>query len=223
MEVIELSAHKNPKLDETEIIKRILAGEKELYEILVRRNNQKLFRVIRTYLKEEAEIEDVMQNAYIKGFSKLYQFKLQSSFSTWVIRIAINEALARLKEKSKVYSFTTSDDFSDNPKFFEVPDKGQLNPQEKMIGNEAKRLLENAIDQLDDKYRSVYMMKEVEEMSAKDVAEALDITVSNVKIRLHRAKEMLKDNLYELSNDKNIFEFGFSKCDRVTEYVMKNI
>lgn len=92
-----------------------------------------------------------------------------------------------------------------------------------MIGNESKRFLEDAIDQLDTKYKSVYMMKEVEEMSAKEVAEALDITVANVKIRLHRAKEMLKDNLYQLSNDRSIFEFGFSKCDRVTEYVMKRI
>lgn len=223
MEVIEFSAHKHHKLEETEIIKRILAGEKQLYEILVRRNNQKLFRVIRTYLKVEAEIEDVMQNAYIKAFSKLYQFKLQSSFSTWLTRIAINEALTRLKEKNKIYHFKIADTESENPKFFEIPDKGQLNPQEKMIGNESKRFLENAIDQLDVKYKSVYMMKEVEEMSAKEVAEALDITVSNVKIRLHRAKEMLKDNLYQLSNDKRIFEFGFSKCDRVTENVMKSI
>ena len=223
MEVIELSAHNHQKLEETELIKRILAGEKELYEILVRRNNQKLFRVIRTYLKVEAEIEDVMQNAYIKAFSKLYQFKLEASFSTWLTRIAINEALARIKEKNKVYHFRTSDSENENQKFFEIPDKGQLNPQEKMIGNESKRLLENAIDHLDVKYKSVYMMKEVEEMSAKEVSEALGITVGNVKIRLHRAKEMLKDNLYQLSNDKNIFEFGFHKCDRVTEYVMNSI
>jgi len=136
MEVIELSERSHQKMDETEIIKRILSGEKELYEILVRRNNQKLFRVIRTYLKVEAEIEDVMQNAYIKAFSKLYQFKLESSFSTWLIRIAINEALARLKEKSKVYHFRAVDSDKDNPISIEIPDNGQLNPQEKMIGNE---------------------------------------------------------------------------------------
>lgn len=138
-------------------------------------------------------------------------------------RIAINEALGRLKEKNQVYHFRTSDAESENSRIFEIPDNIQLNPQEKMIGNESKRLLENAIDQLDVKYKSVYMMKEVEELSAKEVAEALGITVSNVKIRVHRAKQMLKDNLYQLSNDTNVFEFGFGKCNRVTEFVMKNI
>lgn len=75
------------KMDETEIIKRILKGEKQLYELLVRRNNQKIYRVIRTYLKEEAEVEDVMQNSYLKAYFKLDQFKMASSFSTWLIQV----------------------------------------------------------------------------------------------------------------------------------------
>jgi RNA polymerase sigma-70 factor (ECF subfamily) len=90
-----------------------------------------------------------------------------------------------------------------------------------MIRNEAKQLLEKAIDHLDIKYKTVYVMKEVEEMSLKEISIALDITISNVKIRLHRSKEMLKEKLYEVANDKNIFEFGFSRCDRITKNVLK--
>jgi RNA polymerase sigma-70 factor (ECF subfamily) len=223
MEAININDFKNHKIKEPDIIKRILGGEKELYEILVRRNNQKLYRVVRSYLKEEAEIEDIMQNSYISAFTKLHQFKLESSFSTWLIRIGINESLARLNEKGKLYHINEpSDQFKSNS-ILEIPDSKQLNPQRKMIRNEAKQLLENAIDQLDTKYKTVYMLSEIEEMSMKEVAEALDLTVANVKVRLHRAKEMLKDKLFELSNDKNIFEFGFGRCDRITENVMKNI
>jgi len=223
MEAININDFNNHKIDETELIKRILKGEKELYEILVRRNNQKLYRIIRSYLKDEAEIEDIMQNSYIKAFTKLFQFKLESSFSTWLIRIGINESLARLKEKGKLYYLSQhTSDFKDNT-LLEIPDNKELNPQDKMIRNEAKQLLENVIDHLDLKYKTVYIMKEVEEMSLKEIAITLDLSVANVKVRLHRSKEMLKEKLYKISNDTNIFEFGFSRCDRVTENVMSLI
>ena len=223
MEAINIHNYTQHKIKESEIIGRILSGEKELYEILVRRNNQKLYRVIRSYLKDEAEIEDIMQNSYINAFTKLYQFKLEASFSTWLIRIGINESLARLKEKGKVFHLNElSNKFNTNT-ILEIPDKRQLNPQDRMIRKEAKELLENAIDHLDVKYKIVYMMKEVEEMSLKEIAIALDLTLSNVKVRLHRAKEMLKNELYELSSEKAIFEFGFGRCDRITEGVMNNI
>jgi RNA polymerase sigma-70 factor (ECF subfamily) len=223
MEAISINDFNNHKIKETEVIKRVLAGEKELYEILVRRNNQKLYRVIRSYIKDEAEIEDLMQNSYIKGFTKLYQFKLESTFSTWLIRIAINESLARIREKGKLYHLNESSENFKKNTILEIPDDKQLNPQQKMIRKEAKLLLESAIDHLDTKYKTVYIMKELEEMSTKEIALALDLSVDNVKIRLHRAKAILKEKLYDLSIDKNIFEFGFSRCDRITENVMKNL
>lgn len=223
MEALNITNLNHHKIEESEVISRILSGEKELYEILVRRNNQKLYRVIRSYLKDEAEIEDIMQNSYIKAFTKLYQFKLEASFSTWLIRIAINESLARLKEKGKLYHINTHVDQINKNTILELPDRKQLNPQEKMIQNEAKQFLENAIDQLGAKYKVVYIMKEVEGMSIKEVATALDITVANVKVRLHRSKEMLRDKLFKISTDQQVFEFGFSRCDRITERVMKSI
>jgi RNA polymerase sigma-70 factor (ECF subfamily) len=223
MEAISINDFNNHKILESEVITRILGGEKELYEILVRRNNQKLYRSIRSYLKDEAEIEDIMQNSYLKAYFKLDQFKLESSFSTWLIRIGINESLTRLKEKGKLYHLSDYRIDLKRNEVLDIPDSKQLNPQDKMIRNEAKQLLENAIDDLDIKYKTVYMMKEVEEMSLKEIAIALDLTVANVKVRLHRSKEMLKEKLFQISSDRNIYEFGFSRCDRVTENVMKNI
>jgi len=219
MEAININDFNNHKIEDSVVIKRILSGEKELYEILVRRNNQKLYRVIRSYIKDDTEIEDIMQDSYVKAFTKLYQFKLESTFSTWLIRIGINESLARLKEKGPMYHLNgQSDNLSST--MLEIPDNRQLNPQDKMIRNETKQILESAIDSLDIKYKTVYIMKEVEEMSLKEISVVLDLTVANVKVRLHRSKEMLKEKLYEVANDKNIFEFGFSRCDRITENVM---
>ncbi len=223
MKAININDFNNKKIKESDVIRRIIAGEKELFEILIRRNNQKLYRVIRTYLKNEAEIEDVMQNSYLKAYVKLYQFKLEASFSTWLIRIAINEALARINEKSKIRHINNQIENIEGSRIIEIQDYKNSNPQDKMIEREMKYTLEKAIDSLDVKYREVYILKEIEEMSSKEVAEALEISVANVKIRLHRAKAMLKETIYELSNEKTVFEFGFSRCDRITEYVMSSL
>lgn len=223
MKTIGINDFNNHKLEDSELIKRILSGEKELYEILVRRNNQKLYRVIRGYLNEEAEIQDVMQDSYIKAYIKLYQFRMESTFSTWLIRIAINESLRKLKNKGKLLHMYPMNKQNSDDRILRIPDDKRLNPQEKMIHNETKYLLEKAIDQLDIKYRTVYILREIEGMNIKEVAEALDLTVSNVKMRLSRSKAMLKEKLYDLSINKDVFEFGFSKCDKITWSVMREI
>ena len=136
METISMNDFNNHKIKEETVIQRILDGEKELYEMLVRRNNQKLYRIIRGYLKNETEIEDVMQNSYIKAYTKLHQFNLQSQFSTWLIRIAINESLAELKKKGKILYLNSYRQSTDNNFILEFPDYKQLNPQEKMTQKE---------------------------------------------------------------------------------------
>jgi len=223
MGVIKINDFNNHKISESEIIKRIISGEKELFEILLRRNNQKLYRVIRSYIKDTAEIEDIMQNTHLKAFEKLYQFKQSSAYSTWLIRIGINETLARLKEKGRIYNLNDqSQSFTSNT-ILEMPDKDQLNPEKRIIREEAKQLLESTIDSLDTKYRTVYVLKEIEEMSIKEISDCLNISTSNVKVRIHRAKAILKEKLYDLTKNQEVFEFGFSRCDRITENVMNLI
>ncbi|MEO9511573.1 MAG: RNA polymerase sigma factor [Flavobacteriaceae bacterium] len=224
MEPVKINDFSNHKISESEIIERILSGEKELYEILLRRNNQKLFRVIRSYINEVMEIEDVMQNTYLKAFEKLYQFKHTSSFSTWLIRIGINEALALIKEKNKVVTLYSKNPQTKQNTILEIPDGNQLNPEKRIIRNEAKQLLENAIDSLDVKYRTVYILREIEEMTINEISECMSVSKSNVKVRFHRAKNMLKEKLYELTTNKeDVFGFGFSKCDIITNSVMQLI
>lgn len=222
MSIIKMSDLNKHKISESDIIKRILLGEKELYEILLRRNNQKLYRVIRSYIKSEAEIEDIMQNTYLKAFEKLYQFKHTSTYSTWLIRIGINEVLARLNEKNKVINLNFQAINTETPTILEMPDTNQLNPEKKIIRQETKQLLENSIDALEVKYRTIYMLREIEEMSIKEISDCTGISIANVKVRLHRAKKMLKEKLYEyMTNVDELFEFGFSKCDKITDLVMQ--
>lgn len=222
MPVLKTSEYTTSELEDSAIVKRVIAGEKELFEILLRRYNQTLYRVIRGYLKDPEEVQDAMQNAYLKAFDKLFQFHGHSSFSTWLIRIGINESLLRLKELKKgkvVYLSTLSTAVAT---VYQMPDK-RMNPEKAVIRQEAKQLLEQAIDNLPEKYRVVYILKEVEGLENAQVEQILGITESNIKVRLHRAKKVLKDSLFRLTSGGEIFEFGNNRCDAVVSFVMKRI
>ncbi len=223
MKAFKIGDSRDYKISDSDVIKRVLSGEKELYEILLRRNNQTLYRVIRSYLKEAEDIEDIMQNTYLKAYEKLYQFKHTAKFSTWLIRIGINEALARLKTKGRFLTLHKSIDNSIHDKIIEIPDLNQRNPEKNIISQEAKQMLELAIDKLDIKYKNVYILREIEGMSIAEVSDCLKLSNSNVKVRLHRAKAKIKENLYESTSKKELFEFGLSKCDNLVEKVMKAI
>lgn len=223
MEVLKVGNYKASTLDDGVIVKRVIAGEKELFEILLRRYNQTLYRVIRSYLRDQDEVQDAMQNAYLKAFDKLFQFQGNSSFATWLIRIGINEALLRLKDikKGKIvfldpFRGTKSDPIN------QIPDK-QMNPEKAIIRQEANQLLEQAIDNLPEKYRVIYVLKEIEGLESAQIESTLGITESNVKVRLHRAKKILKESLYQLTSNGEVFEFGNSRCDAVVNFVMSRI
>jgi RNA polymerase sigma factor (sigma-70 family) len=221
MEAVRINQTSN-QLNDNVIVRRVVGGEKELFEILLRRYNQRLFRVIRSYLKDAEEVQDAMQNAYLKAYDKLYQFNGDASFATWLIRIGINEALLRLKElrKGNVIVMNASEDQSEI--LNRIPDQ-EMNAEKILMHQEAKRLLEKAIDDLPEKYRTVYMLKEVEGLSNEEVSVCLGITDSNVKVRVHRAKSLLKDLLYRISASPQVFEFGNSRCDAVASFVMNSI
>jgi len=222
MEALKIQHYATQQLNDNAVVKRVVAGEKELFEILMRRYNQMLYRVVRGYLKDEDDVQDVMQTAYLKAFSKLHQFLGNASFSTWLIRIGINEALQRLHElKKKNVVYLNPTDIGDDT-IRQVPDK-EMNPEKVMMRQEMKQVLEQAIDSLPDKYRVIYILKEVEGLSNEEVAESLGLSDSNIKVRLHRAKTLLKDSLLKLSVTREVFEFGNSRCDAIVSFVMKKI
>lgn len=209
------------RLGDNIIAARVLRGEKELFEIILRRYNQKLYRVIRSYLKDDDDIQDAMQDTYLKAFDKLHQFRGDSSFSTWLIRIGINEALQRIK-KNKVINLSRAVDWVGD-KMIKIPASKQMNPEYSAINTEIKKLLETAIDGLPEKYRTVYVLKEVQGMDNAEIAACLGLEENNIKVRHHRAKNLLKNSLLTLSGDTNIFEFGNAKCDALVNNVMLRI
>lgn len=210
-----------PKAEMTEarIIEKILDGEIELFEILLRRNNELLFRTIRSYIDVEDDIEDVMQDTYIKAFEKLYQFRNDAKFSTWLIRIGINEALQRKRKSVKHQTIALQQDDT----VLQIEDQNIMNPERKTIYKESSSFMERAIDTLPENYKVVFMLKEVEGMGISEISKCLDLSNSNVKVRLHRARTMLKTSILKLTNYSDIFEFGNSKCDRLVDNVMQEI
>jgi RNA polymerase sigma-70 factor (ECF subfamily) len=209
------------KLPDSKVVQRVLEGEKELFEILLRRYNQRLFRVIRSYIHSEDDTRDIMQDAYVKAYLKLQQFNNQSSFSTWLIRIAINEALQHIRKNKRLVTNYGKTESLEN--VFQLPDTNQMNPEKQAIKTETRALVEQAVDRLPEKYKLVFVLHQVEGLSNPEIAECLELTDSNVKVRLHRAKNLLKEELFKATNDASIFEFGNHKCDLMVEDVMKRI
>src|SRR5690606_17144431 len=219
---LKLDQEQPGSLDDNTLVRRVLAGEKQLFELILRRYNQTMYRVIRSYLGDSDDVKDVMQNAYLKAFDKLSQFRGDASFSTWLIRIGINEALGRLNavNKGKTIYLDLSPEAKNN--LMQVPDK-QINPEATLIRQESRQLLEKAIDKLPERYRVVYVLKEIEGLRSDEIEVALGVSDANVKVRLHRARKLLKESLYALSQSRDVLEFRNASCDAIVAFVMSRI
>ena len=207
-------------ISDSEVIRRVLTGEKNLYAILVRRYNQRLYRVCMSIINNDAEVEDVMQVSYIKAYENLGKFAFKSSFSTWLTRILINESLLHIKKQKK--SLTMNDDMLEN-EINKLPAANIQTPFMKVLNSELKEVLEEAIHQLPEKYRTVFVMREIEDMNVAETQECLGISEVNVKVRLNRAKALLRNALNTIYKKEELLPFHLTRCDRITEYVMKQI
>lgn len=223
MGVLTLNERMSVQIQDDIVVRRVLGGEKELFEILMRRYNQTLYRVMRGYLHDEEDIEDAMQDTYMKAFDKLQQFQGKSAFSTWLIRIGINEALLRIRRLKKTRAMMLHDADIGEEKIVELPDTREMNPEKLAINLETRQLIEKAIGQLPENLRIIYILKEIEGMKNDEIADCLAISGPNVKVRLHRARTILKDALYKISAGGGVFEFGNSRCDRIVARVMERI
>jgi RNA polymerase sigma-70 factor, ECF subfamily len=211
------------KLPDEEIVKRVLAGDTALYEIIMRRHNQLLYRVIRSILADDAETEDVMQDAYVRAYEHLRQFAGRSQFRTWLTRIAVHEALARIRRSLRFSSPAAATSPDGDP--MESFAASTRNPEQQAANSELRQLLEQAISQLPESYRSVFMLRDVEEMSIDEVADILDLSQGSVKVRLHRARRALRKLMFERTGGQlaEAFPFHAVRCDRVVYGVLERI
>ena len=210
-------------MPDEEVVERVRAGEGALFEILMRRHNQRLYRVARAILGNDSEAEDVMQDAYVRAYRHLDQFEHRARFSTWLTKIAVHEALARLRRSRRFEVLdTVADGEGDAGGGFVSSTR---DPERQMFDTEMKTLLETAIAALPQEYRSVFILREVEGMSTAETAEALELSEEAVKTRLHRARAMLQTSLYAHVGEATpaAFEFHLSRCDRVVAAVLKRI
>jgi RNA polymerase sigma-70 factor, ECF subfamily len=218
LQFTEESAREYPLSDE-QVVARVLAGERELFEIPIRRHNRRIYRAMRSMLRDESEAEEAMQQAYCSAYAHLNQFAGSARFSTWLLKIAINEALGRLRRSRE--RLTQLDSAEPGLKLV----SGSPTPEEVAASHEIRTLLETAIDELPDTLRIVFMLREVDGLSTAEVAEALDIAGLTVKVRLHRAKVQLRNKLdkHVASAVKEAFPFQAVQCDRVVSAVLARI
>jgi RNA polymerase sigma-70 factor, ECF subfamily len=181
---------------EGEMIAAILGGETQIFHELIRPHERSVYLMALSYMKNEADAEDVAQEAFVKAFRNLASFRLESKFSTWLISITLNEARTRLRRKSLVRM-----DSLDAPPDEDQPVSPALLrdwreiPSEVAERGEVRTLLQDAIASLPDIYREVFLLRDVEEMNINETAEALNISIGSVKVRLHRARMMLQKQL----------------------------
>ncbi|HKF49100.1 MAG TPA: RNA polymerase sigma factor [Terracidiphilus sp.] len=215
-----------------EVVRRVLAGDLVMFELLMRRHNQRVYRAVRSILRDDAESEDVMQEAYVRAFEHLGQFEGRAQFSTWLTRIAVNESLKRLAARGRTQGLDWGPE--DGEARFEgslegramtEPVSGELSPEAHASRNELSGLLEEAILALPAGYRAVLMLRELEGMSTAETAGALGLTEANVKVRLHRAHGLLREELFAQAGaaGKQAFAFHAVRCDRVVGAVMERI
>ena len=210
------------EISDEEVVRRVVGGERELFELLLRRYNQRVYRTVRAVLRNPDDAEDVMQQAYVNAYRYLHQFEGRSSFATWLTRIALREAGA--KNKKTVSLLHVVPELRGENTMNDFPEPGP-DPEARAVAADLMQHVEAEVAALPEAYRSVLLLREVEGLSTEETAECLEISTDVVKTRLHRARAMLRDALYRRAGVglQSIFSFGAQRCDRVVAKVMEQI
>jgi RNA polymerase sigma-70 factor (ECF subfamily) len=206
-------------LSDEEIVARVLEGETPLFEVLMRRHNERVYRAARAIIRDDHEAEDVMQEAYVNAYAHLAQFDHRAKFSTWLTKIAVYEALARARRQGR---YEPLDDHS--METF-MPTTSSPDPERQAFGRELAALIESAVDRLGDGYREVFMLRQVEGLSTAETAEVLGVSQDVVKTRFSRARHALQQDLLDLTGAaaSTAFTFGQARCDRVVDAVLARL
>lgn len=205
-------------LSDEDVVDQVLAGETALFEVLMRRHNERVYRAARAIVRDEGEAEDVMQQAYVNAYTHLGQFSRRARFSTWLLRITTNEALARVRRRGRYEPF---DDQPAGPGDTMTRDGGG-NPEQQAFSGELRTLLTRAIDALPDGSREVFVLRVVEGMSTAETAAVLDVSEDVIKTRLSRARAALRGTIEARIGDlaPDVFRFYQPRCDVIVDRVL---
>jgi RNA polymerase sigma-70 factor (ECF subfamily) len=216
-----------PANDE-ELVSRIARADPAAFEMLMRRHNGKLFRIARSILKDDVEAEDALQDAYLDAYRHIADFRGAAQVGTWLTRIVINQALIRLRRQKRdrvVVPFADRDAMDQDRARREVADERTESPASATLRGEIRRMLERRIDELPVAFRTVFVMREVEDMTVQETADCLAIPPATVRTRLFRARAMLRAALARDIDTATIDVFGFAgeRCDRIVSAVLSRL
>jgi RNA polymerase sigma-70 factor (ECF subfamily) len=215
-------------LDDRALVALASQRDEAAFRLIMQRHNRRLYRVARSVLGNDAEAEDVVQETYVRAFTHLNGFRSEARLSTWLTRIALNEALGRIRGRHPTTDLKCLDAMNEQGEarvIFLPSARQDSNPEASAARAEVRRLLERAVDQLPSPFRSVFVMRDIEEMSVEETASHLGLRPETVKTRLHRARRLLRQSLHEklASTLVDAFPFARARCTRMTEAVLRRL
>jgi RNA polymerase sigma-70 factor (ECF subfamily) len=216
------------ELGDLALVERARGRDAAAFSLIMRRHNRRLYRVARGMLGDDGEAEDVVQEAYLRAFTHLDQFRGDARLSTWLTRITLNEALARLRQRRPTVNLDdheATEDQGEAQVILFPAARHDGGPEAAAARAEAKRLLEHAVDQLPHLFRVVFVMREIEEMSVEETALQLGLRPETVKTRLHRARRLLRQSLQATlaSTMTEAFPFDGARCGKMTAEVLDRL
>jgi RNA polymerase sigma-70 factor (ECF subfamily) len=217
----------DPNAPDADLAARAGKGETAAFEALMRRHNRTMFRTARAILRDDAEAEDALQEAYLQAYRALPGFRAESRFSTWMVRIVANEALMRLRKETRRAQIVPIQSADATPGLEELADpmNDDYRPEPSAERAEMRRLLERQIDALPDAYRTVFMLRAVEELPVEEVAAVLQIPEATVRTRFFRARSLLREALAQQIDlaYADAFAFAGERCDRIVAAVLARL
>ncbi|MGV8946951.1 MAG: sigma-70 family RNA polymerase sigma factor [Lutibacter sp.] len=205
---------------DTDIIQKIAEGQTKLYELLIRRYNPYMYKIGRLQHYSHEDTQDLMQDTYVDAFMNISKFEGRSSFKTWLIKIMLNNCFRKRQKWS--YKNMVNAEINERSTTVLFNDQ-QLDTNKTVMNRELNSVIENALLQIPIDYRMVFTLREVNGLNVKETADALDISETNVKVRLNRAKAALRKNVEKSYSPEDIFDFNLIYCDAIVERVMKII
>ena len=213
----------DPKMPDAELARRVAGGEEAAIRLLTKRYNQTLFRTARAILRDDAEAEDAVQEAYLKAIRGIAGFRSDARLATWMVRIAVNEALGRLRKMKRTAEvIPLAGDLGEGAENYDPMDEKTATPEEETLRAEARRIMESKIDALPEAFRTVFVLRALEELSVEETASVLAIPEATVRTRFFRARSQLREALsreLDVALD-DAFHFAGERCDRITERVI---
>ena len=210
---------------DAELVSRALARDEAAIRAIMQANNRRLYRLARGILRNDAEAEDVVQEAYVRAFTHLESFRGDSSLSTWLSRIAMNEALGRLRRARPSVALDALPQGALEAEIIPFPFAASDDPEKSMAQREIQAVVEHAVDELPEAFRLVFITRVIEGMNVEETAEILGLKPETVKSRLHRARTMLRDIVERKIGPvvMEAFPFAGKRCERLTDAVLKRL